>query len=105
MMNKKSSARRLFPATLLALTACANDGTGTGNAIQYPEADSSEAMLMIEKCSGCHLAPQPDLYSADQWPFVVHRMRLRMQTKGVVSMSDAEELQIIDYLKKHGRIK
>jgi hypothetical protein len=67
----------------------------------YPEADSSSAQLYLEKCTGCHNAPQPKAHTARVWSRVLQRMQVRMKAKGVTPLNNKELSTILDYLQKN----
>ena len=73
-----------------------------------PNADSRGAKLMGRYCAQCHGLPDPGAYSADEWPRVMERMSLRMQTLGsrrchvlqLAVPTDQEKSELLAYLRQ-----
>lgn len=94
-----------FGLTLLAfsvlLSACNSETTQQQR--QYPEMDSMQAQLYINKCGDCHAAPLPSVHTSEVWPGVLQRMQFRMTSKKVVKLTDEEMVDILNYLQKHAK--
>ena len=71
----------------------------------YPEADSENAKLYIERCGECHKAPLPAIHKAQDWPAVVDRMQRRMMRGSVKILTEQEYGTVLEYLQKHAEQK
>lgn len=67
----------------------------------YPEAGSASAKLYQTKCTGCHVAPNPNAHIPQAWFRVVQRMQMRMKAKGVAPLNQNELGEILDYLQRN----
>jgi mono/diheme cytochrome c family protein len=67
----------------------------------YPETGSPSAQLFQTKCTGCHIAPQPNAHTEPAWFRVVHRMQMRMKERGVMPLNQTELDDVLDYLQRH----
>jgi hypothetical protein len=85
----------------LGLIACSSE-TST-QPVVYPEIDSEAAALFIARCSGCHVAPQPDSRPARLWPGIVQRMQMRMENKGFAPLNKDELVVVLDYVQRNAR--
>lgn len=47
-----------------------------------PEPDSRGAGLLTAYCVQCHWLPSPKMHAADEWPLLLRRMELRVETLG-----------------------
>lgn len=83
------------------LSACGSDRSEQPR--KYPDSDSPQAQLYVEKCSQCHAAPLPNVHSATIWPSVLDRMQLRMKTKYVPPLTRQEMSIILGYLQQHAK--
>ena len=92
---------RMLGVLIFGLTACTEEAPQKN--VYYPEAASSEARLMVLRCSRCHAAPQPKSHDAEKWPSVLQRMQVRMKSKGFPPLSNEELTIIQDYLQRHAR--
>jgi hypothetical protein len=68
-------------SALLFVILCA------GNAVAQ-----SASGLILQKCNRCHIAPEPNDYSADEWPALVHSM------KAEAALTNMEMEEITAYL-------
>ena len=76
-----------------------------------PEPKSQGAQLLARYCSQCHNLPGPGSHTAEEWPAVVERMRLRMQMMSrpammgmmIESPDDSELLAILSYLQEYAQ--
>lgn len=55
--------------------------------------------LFRRTCTQCHALPDAALHGADEWPFVVERMRNNMERMGRPGISDQERDEIVGYLQ------
>ena len=85
----------------VVLSACGNERNEQPRS--YPDSDSPQAQLYVEKCSQCHAAPLPSVHSANMWPSVLDRMQLRMKTKHVPPLTRQEMSIILGYLQLHAK--
>lgn len=53
----------------------------------------------VRACSRCHGLPDPGQHGPDEWPEVVERMRVNMETMGVEEISDLDAREILRYLR------
>ena len=91
--------RLLLLLFLLVFVGCFNEAPTT--AITYPEAGAETALLYLEKCGGCHLAPTPKSHPKKVWFTVVQRMQMRMLSKGMPQLDQQELKNILDYLQRN----
>lgn len=98
-----TALRLFYTAALLLLAACSEELAK--QPVNYPEADSAAAQMMLEKCSSCHAAPIPGMYAANVWPGVVYRMQLQMNTHGFEPITETQRVVIVDYLQRHAAQK
>ncbi|WP_455210591.1 hypothetical protein [Kaarinaea lacus] len=83
------------------LSACSNDRGGQPKS--YPDSNSPQALLYVDKCGQCHAAPLPSAHSANIWPSVLDRMQVRMKTKHVPPLTRQEMSIILGYLQQHAK--
>jgi len=69
----------------------------------YPDADGQAAVLYINKCGQCHAAPLPDNHTANIWPAVLERMKMRMISKKVTPLTEEETVIVLEYLQTHAK--
>ena len=77
---------------------------------KYPDIESDQAKAVRLACKQCHTLPDPQRYTAAEWPAVVARMEKNMlwMNRVVGSKPDPDEPQlrsedIVSYLQKHAR--
>lgn len=86
----------------ILVVACSEQNTATTLTVSdYPESDSPEAKLYLEKCGSCHAAPLPTIHPEKQWFGVVQRMQFRMTSKAIRPLTKQELDTIVGYLQKH----
>ena len=84
---------------LFGIAACTDNSSQTP--VQYPDPESIGARMLITRCSFCHMAPHPGTHAAAEWPGVLQRMQVRMQSKGFPPLSN-DDLEIVqNYLQQH----
>jgi hypothetical protein len=66
-----------------------------------PDPESSAAQLYQKRCSICHRVYAPSLLTAEMWRFMIGRMEIEMQRRGVPLPTPDERAMILDYLQKH----
>jgi hypothetical protein len=91
-----------FAVLFSLLTGCA-DNNQSPTPREYPEMESTQAQLYIDKCGQCHAAPSPNTHPANIWPGVVERMQLRMKTKHVPPLNREEVAIVLEYLQAHAK--
>jgi hypothetical protein len=74
---------------------------GLGCNASLPEPESPAAHLYQQRCSGCHRLYAPNLLTAEMWKFMVARMELEFQRRGVSPLPGEERQTILDYLQRH----
>ncbi|WP_455205549.1 hypothetical protein [Kaarinaea lacus] len=87
-------------AMCLLVCACSEPKITKKN---YPDADSQAAVLYISKCGQCHAAPLPDKHTANIWPAVLERMKLRMISHKVRPLTEEETVIVLEYLQTHAK--
>lgn len=95
--------KQVSAAGLLAmsLTACSEGPAPTPR--EYPDMSSAGASLLVNRCTNCHIAPHPAVHVAEAWPKVLHRMEMRMRSRGYPVLSDADARILLDYLQAHAK--
>lgn len=68
---------------------------------EFPDPDSAGAVLLAGRCSTCHVAPLPAAHSADGWSAVLHRMQVRMRSRGYPPLAEEEQRILLEYLQAH----
>jgi hypothetical protein len=66
-----------------------------------PEPESPAAQLYQKRCSVCHRVYAPSLLTAEMWRFMLGRMEIEMQRRGVPLPTPDERAMILKYLQKH----
>ena len=66
-----------------------------------PEPESPAAQLYQKRCSVCHRLYAPSLLTAEMWSFMLGRMEIEMQRRGVPLPTPTERAALLDYLQKH----
>lgn len=89
------------PADLDSGSATPPSGTLPSAASGLPEPATPGARLVASRCSVCHAVPSPGLHTSAEWPGVIRRMRARMETLGLGSLTDAEADTVLAYLEAH----
>ncbi|MCF6336646.1 MAG: hypothetical protein L3J84_01660 [Gammaproteobacteria bacterium] len=93
----KLQTNSCFGLVALLLSAC----DISYEPLVYPDADSASAQLYQAKCAKCHNAPQPHAHTAQAWPAILHRMQMRMITKGATPLNKSELNAVLDYLQRY----
>lgn len=77
---------------------------------KYPDVNEPKAQSFKLACQQCHVLPDPQRYTAGQWPAVVARMEKNMEwmNRVVGNRNDPTEPQlkieeILDFLTRHAR--
>lgn len=68
---------------------------------ELPDATSPGARLLVDKCTGCHGAPHPDVHPIDNWKAVLHRMQNRMTMKAHEPLTQEEFATLLEYLQHY----
>jgi hypothetical protein len=78
--------------------------------MRYPDIEAPGGQSFKLACQQCHTLPDPERYTAKEWPAVVERMEHNMEwmNRVVGSQPDPREPQlrtqeIIDFLQRHAR--
>lgn len=66
-----------------------------------PEPESPAARLYQQRCSGCHRLYAPSLLTSEMWRFMLGRMEMEMQRRGVPLPTPDERATLLEYLRKH----
>lgn len=82
--------------------ASTNDDSQATDTAQTGAKDAG-ATLFRRDCSQCHALPSPSAHKANQWPYVVERMRAHLRQYGGRDLSDDEAQSIEGYLKNHAQ--
>jgi hypothetical protein len=90
--KQRKGARLMFVFTLTSLVGC--------NA-SLPEPESLAARLYQQRCSGCHRLYAPSLLTSDMWRFMLGRMEMEMQRRGMPLPTPEERATLLEYLQKH----
>jgi mono/diheme cytochrome c family protein len=69
-----------------------------------PDAESTGAQLLMDRCGQCHGVPAPTTHTAQTWSGVVHRMQNRMAQKGKKPLTPDEINTLVAYLNTHARV-
>ena len=103
-MTNLTPNKQLFAIiTSVGLLSACNSGESEKAVLSLPEPDSKAAVLYMEKCSICHVAPAPAKYPARIWPSILQRMQLRMKSKGVQRLTKEELSVLATYLQNHAK--
>lgn len=85
----------------MTVSACGNDEAAKPR--NYPDKDSVQAQLYVDKCGQCHAAPLPNTHTASFWPSVLDRMQVRMTAKHVAPLTREEMSIILGYLQRYAK--
>jgi len=77
--------------TLLALLAV---GCGT----KLPDTDAPGAVVMRERCTGCHGVYAPASMTLEMWKVQLARMRAEFARRGIPWLNPEEERALLAYL-------
>jgi hypothetical protein len=66
-----------------------------------PESESPAARLYQQRCSTCHRLYAPSILTSEMWRFMLGRMELEMQRRGVPPPTPDERATLLEYLQKH----
>jgi len=81
-------------AVALALLAAGCDAS-------LPEPDAAGAVVMRQRCSGCHRIYAPGSMTLEMWKMQITRMRAEFARRGHPWLSPGEERALLDYLESH----
>ena len=95
--------KKLAPWLIMGLAASACGGDKTEQPRNYPDKDSVQAQLYLDKCGQCHAAPLPSAHTDRMWPSVLDRMQMRMTAKQVMPLTRKEMSIILGYLQQHAK--
>ncbi len=94
--SKKLVYRALCLALSLMTVSCVNQ--------PLPEAESSPAILYVDRCGICHPAYHPQVHNYTGWNKVIVRMEKHADTNGIKPfLSKEEKAAILYYLEKNAR--
>ena len=82
---------------LVALVAALAGGCGPS----VPDPDSRGAVVLRERCEGCHRLYAPGSMTAEMWNVQVERMREQFERRGLPWLTAEEEGALRDYLGTH----
>ena len=66
-----------------------------------PDPDSPGAVVLRERCAGCHRVYAPGSMTAEMWKIQVERMRVQYDHRGLPWLTPAEQRTLMDYLTAH----
>ncbi len=73
---------------------------GCGGAA-LPDADAPGAVVLRERCTGCHRLYAPGTMTAEMWKIQVDRMRTQFAQRGMPWLTPTEEQALMTYLTSH----
>lgn len=74
---------------------------GLDMAVYQKSLASEEGRDFRQTCNQCHGLPDPRQHTADEWPWVIRRMRMNMRQKGIQPPDKAASARILDFLQKY----
>jgi hypothetical protein len=66
-----------------------------------PDPQAPGAVVMRERCGGCHRVYAPESMTVEMWKFQVERMRTEFARRGVPWLASGEEQALLEYLASH----
>jgi len=66
-----------------------------------PDRDAPGAVVMRQRCGGCHRLYAPGSMTAEMWKVQVERMRGQFAQRGLPWLSAGDERALLDYLTAH----
>jgi Dihaem cytochrome c len=66
-----------------------------------PEPDSPGAVVMRERCGGCHRVYAPQTMTLPMWTFQLARMRELYARQGIPWLTPSQEQALTAYLQKY----
>jgi diheme cytochrome c len=66
-----------------------------------PDPQAPGAVVMRERCGGCHRLYAPETMTVEMWKFQVERMRTEFARRGVPWLAPGEEQALLEYLTSH----
>jgi hypothetical protein len=66
-----------------------------------PDPDSPGAVVLRERCAGCHPLYAPGTMTVEMWKVQVARMRGQFERRGLPWLTPHEERALMDYLAAH----
>ena len=72
---------------------------GCGPAL--PDPDAPGAVVLRERCGGCHRVFAPGSMTLEMWKVQIERMRGEFARRGMPWLAPAEERTLLDYLAAH----
>jgi hypothetical protein len=66
-----------------------------------PDPESPAAQLYQKRCATCHRLYAPSLLTTDMWRFMMGRMEIEMQRRGVPLLAPEERAMLLEYLQRH----
>ena len=86
----------MLKATVL-LAAC----LAAGCAAPLPDPDAPGAVVLRERCSGCHAVSAPGSMTLEMWKVQIARMHVEFARRGVPWLTSTEEQALMTYLAAH----
>lgn len=63
-------------------------------------ADSTAFRDLVHRCTACHVAPDPSMHTAGEWPVVISRMKDNIRLAGLLPLRPREERMITQFLTR-----
>ena len=73
--------------------------TGCGAAL--PDPDAPGAVVLRDRCAGCHRVYAPGTMTLAMWEVQLERMRGEFSRRGMPWLAPEEERALVDYLAAH----
>lgn len=64
---------------------------------------SQDFRAYVQRCAGCHAIPDPRLHTAAEWRSVVDRMRIHIDSAGLLRVTPEQRERILEFLGRHAR--
>ncbi len=97
----KKAARLLFVCSWV-LGGCGAENTASPHVpAAYPETSSRGYAVLVEACATCHAPPHPEVHTAREWSWVVHRMEAHRIQRGLGAIADTDRNALLSYLTRH----
>jgi hypothetical protein len=99
----KSIAIRLSVLPLCFILIC-TPGYADATDSSSLKSDVEQGRILFNLiCVGCHQLPSPELFTINQWKFVIKKMKRRIILKRKTAPTELEVSQILVYLQKHSK--
>jgi hypothetical protein len=68
---------------------------------ELPDANAPGAVVMAQRCSGCHRVYAPASMTMEMWKYQLGRMHQLFAQRGLQWLSPEEEQTVLAYLEQH----